>query len=383
MSRNRWLCSALVGITLASGFPYAHAKDFKITIPRRSKLTPVQRLNREGVEAIRKHNYSKAEELFYKAYLFDPDDPFTLNNLGYVSELQGQIDRAQRFYGLAAEQPSDATIDMASARRVENQPLRAALTITDQPLQINHANVEAVRLLSQGRAPEADLLLQDALKTDSQNVFTLNNMGVAKEMEGEVQEALKYYDQASAAHSDVIAVVTVNHAWRGRPVSEMAAASANNLRNRLARGNNANEQVAELNLRGVSAVNRNDLGAANVDFRKAYAVDPNNAFTLNNIGYVAELEGDRETAQFFYDRAQQATGATARVGVATQRGAEGRKLLAVAADSDTKVEAKVSQEREAIRKENQPVVLRRRDNSIVDETAVPPSTNGSQQAPHN
>jgi Flp pilus assembly protein TadD len=373
MSRNRWLLSALVGITVASGFPPAHAKDLKITIPRRSKLTPVQRLNREGVQAVRKHNYSKAEELFYKAYLFDPDDPFTLNNLGYVSELQGQIDRAQKFYGLAAEQSSDATIDIASARRVEGQPLRAALTITDQPLQINHANVEAVRLLSQGRAPEADLLLQGALKTDSQNVFTLNNMAVAKEMEGEVQEALKYYDQAAAGHSDVIAVVTVNHTWRGRPVSEMAAASAKALRNRLARGNDANEQVAELNLRGVSAVNRNDLQTANVDFRKAYAVDPYNAFTLNNIGYVAEIEGDRETAQFFYDRAQQAGGANAKVGVATQHGAEGRKLVAVAADSDTKVGAKVTQERDAMRKENrnQPVALRRRDNSVVDESAPP------------
>ena len=71
------------------------------------------------------------------------------------------------------------------------------MAVTDQPLQINHANVEAVRLLSQGRAPEADLLLQDALKTDPRNVFTLNNMGVAKEMEGEDQEALKYYDEAA------------------------------------------------------------------------------------------------------------------------------------------------------------------------------------------
>jgi Flp pilus assembly protein TadD len=372
MSQNRWLLSVLIGIAAIS-LPRAQAKDIKITIPRRSQLTPVQRLNREGVESVRKHNFSKAEELFYKAYLFDPDDPFTLNNLGYVSELQGQIDRAQKFYGLAADQSSDATIDIASARRVEGKPLKDALAVTDQPLQLNHANVEAVRLLSQGRAPEADLLLQGALKTDSQNVFTLNNMAVAKEMEGEDQEALKYYDQAAGGRSNAIAVVTVNHTWRGRPVSEMAAASAKALRNRLARGNNTSEQVAELNLRGVSAVNRNDLRTADSDFRKAYAADPNSAFTLNNIGYVAELEGDRETAQFFYDRAQQAGGANAKVGVATQRSAEGRKLLAVAADSDSKVEAKVAQERDAMRRQEGPVVLRRRDNSVVDESAPPPT----------
>jgi len=381
---KRLFLTALVGF-VAAGFvsPQAQAsdKEFKITIPKRSKLTPVQRLNREGVEAVRKHNYSKAEQLFYKAYLFDPDDPFTLNNLGYISELQGQIDRAQRFYELAAEQSSDAVVDRASARRVEGRPMKEAMAITDQPLQINHDNVEAVRLLSQGRAPEADLLLQGALKTDPRNVFTLNNMGVTKEMEGENQEALKYYDEAAGMHSDATAVVTVNRAWRGRPVSQMATESGKALRERLARANDVAEQVAELNLRGVSAVNRNDLRAADEDFREAYALDPNSAFTLNNIGYVAELEGDRETAQFFYDRAQQAGGANATVAVATRRSAEGMKLSSVASDNNSKVEAKVDRDREELRRLREPVVLRRRDNSIVDEAAQPLPPSDPNQPP--
>src|SRR5579862_3999938 len=114
---KRWLLLGLVGIA-TTGAQFAQAGDLKINIPKRSTLTPVQRLNREGVEAVRKHNYPKAEQLFYKAYLFDPDDPFTLNNLGYISELQGQVDRAQRFYSLAAAQPSEAVIDVASVRRV-------------------------------------------------------------------------------------------------------------------------------------------------------------------------------------------------------------------------------------------------------------------------
>ena len=319
-----------LGFAAASlGTQSAQAGDLKINIPRRSTLTPVQRLNRDGVEAIRKHNYSKAEQLFYKAYLFDPDDPFTLNNLGYVSELQGQVDRAQRFYSLAAGQASDAVVDRASAKRVEGRPMKEVLaqagSVPDQILQMNHANVEAVRLLSQGRAPEADLLLQKALKQDPKDVFTLNNLGVAKEMEGEAQEAIKYYDRAAAEHSDAAAVVTTDRVWRGRPVSEMAEQNAKILREHVSRRNDVAEQVAELNLRGVSAVNRNDLRAADEDFRKAYALDPANAFALNNIGYVAEVEGDRETAQFFYDRARQAGGANVTVGVATRRDEEGKK----------------------------------------------------------
>jgi len=35
-------------------------------VPQRSKLTPVQRLNREGVDAIRNHRYEKAKALFTK-----------------------------------------------------------------------------------------------------------------------------------------------------------------------------------------------------------------------------------------------------------------------------------------------------------------------------
>ncbi len=372
MVAKRWLFTGLVGIvTFGFELQCAHAGDLKITIPRRSKLTPVQRLNREGVEAVRKHEYAKAERLFYRAYLLDTDDAFTLNNLGYISELQGQVDRAQSFYALAAEQSSEAIIDRASARRMEGRPMKEALASTDQPLQVNHANVEAVRLLSEGRTTEADQLLQDALKTDPNNIFTLNNMGVVKEMEGEDQEALKYYDQAAGAHSDATAAVTIDRTWRGHQVSEVAAESAKGLRARLARANDIPEQVAELNLRGVSALNRNDVRAAEEDFRKAYALDPGNAFALNNVAYVAELEGDRETAQFFYDRARQAVGANTTVGVATRRSAEGMKLFAVAADNDTKVGTKITQDREALRRQHEPVVLRRRDNSIVEESASP------------
>ena len=86
--------------------------------------------------------------------------------------------------------------------------MKEALALTSEPLQVNHANVEAVRLLSQGRASEADLMLQQALKTDP-NVYTLNNLGAAKEMEGENEEALKLYDRASRT-TNASAVVTSN-----------------------------------------------------------------------------------------------------------------------------------------------------------------------------
>jgi Flp pilus assembly protein TadD len=352
---------------------FAGASDIKLTLPKRSHLTSIQRLNREGVEAVRKHNNEKAEALFYKAYLLDPDDPFTLNNLGYISELRGDVDRAQRFYALAKQEPTDAVIAVASSPRVKGRSINQATAAQGIPLQIDHDNLEAVRLLSQGRAPEVDLLLQRALKTDPNNVFTLNNMGVAKEMEGESQEALKYYDRAAAVPSDAAAVVTQNRSWRGRPVTQMAAQNARNLRTRLETQKSVELRMAELSLRGVSALNRNDLQAADRDFREAYALDPNDAFALNNIGYLSELDGDRETAQFFYDKAQMVPSANTPVGLATRHSAEGINLAQVASDSTAKVETKVLEERDVRRKQGEPVLLLRRDNSVVPEPPTPPA----------
>jgi Flp pilus assembly protein TadD len=384
MDRKLW--TAAISLGLALGLTtQARAGDLRITLPRRSNATPVQRLNQEGVEAVRGHNYAKAETYFYKAYLLDPDDPFTLNNLGYVSEMQGQLDRAQNFYTLAGKQPTDAVIYRASSdrenvKKVLNRPVSEALNVSPQSLQINHDNVEAVRLLSEGRAPEVDLLLRQTLERDPHNVFTLNNMGVAKEQEGESEDALKYYDAASADHSDAAALVTISSAWRGKPVSEMAAQNAKSLRHRLESGPDI--KLAELNLRGVSAVNRNDLVAAQKDFREAYALDPYNAFAINNIGYLSEMQGDQETAQFFYDRAKSGTGSNAPVGLATHRSAEGSKLLQVASANDAKVEAKTVEERNLRRERNEPVVLRHRDNTLVVEPATPaspPATNPPSQ----
>ena len=125
----------------------------------------MQRLNREGVEAVRKHNYSKAEKLFYKAYLLDPDDAFTLNNLGFISEMQGAIGPGGTFLWARRQQSSDAVVDIASARQIKGQSDERSGRRLNGPLEINHANVEAVRLLNQGRAPEADMLLGEVLKS--------------------------------------------------------------------------------------------------------------------------------------------------------------------------------------------------------------------------
>lgn len=373
----------LLVVTAAFGMlvPAVHAGDLKITLSKRSRLTPVQRLNQEGVEAVQKHQYEKATALFYKAYLYDPDDPFTLNNLGYIAELDGQVDRAQHFYELASLQATDAVIARSSSSKLKGEPFKDAVSgIHDQPIQISRANVSAVHLLSQRRGSEAEALLQTALAEDPHNAFTLNNLGVAKEMEGDLKSALKYYTEAADAHSSQPVVVTYDRASRGKPVSEMAADSARRLQQRI-QTETAQDQAALLNLRGVAAMNRNDLQDANKNFRAAYSLDPNNAFSLNNIGYVAEMTGDPETAQLFYEKARQAQKAGARVDLATSQSAEGMKLFEVSDDNDQKVAAKIMAEAQARRQESGPVVLKHRDNTPVVEPTEPGAPEAPQSTP--
>ena len=365
----------LTVMVVGSGSRIAQAKDIKVTIPKRSHLTPVQRLNREGVDAIEKHNYEKAETLFYQAYLFDPADPFTLYNLGYVSELNGQLERAQKLYGLASEQATDAVIDRTSAKQLEGKSMREAFgSLKDVPMQVNRMNVEAIRLISQGRAQEAIVVLQKALTIDPQNTYTLNNLGVAKEARGDYSEAMKYYMAAANSHSTEPVMVTLDRAWRGKPISEMAANSARRLSERMQNSASAQAQAALLTVQGVSATNHNDWPTAREDFMKAYSLNPNSAFSLNNIGYLAERDGDLETAEFFYERARQAQDARAKVGLATRQTAEGMQISAVASDSDNKVDDKITAENAARRQHPGPVELKHRDNTPVIEPSPQPST---------
>ncbi len=143
----QWL--AITAVVLGSGSLWARGlHDLTVTLPKHSKMTPVQRLNREGVAAVEKHQYEKAEVIFYKAYLYDAADPFTLNNLGYISELQGKLDRAQQFYALASEQDCDAVIDMSNKKQLQGKPMTYALTeLKDVPMRVNRINVDAIELL--------------------------------------------------------------------------------------------------------------------------------------------------------------------------------------------------------------------------------------------
>ena len=358
----------LIALTASAG-----ADDVRISIPKHTKPTPVQKLNQDGVKEVQKHNYKKAKALFYKAYLIDPNDPFTLNNLGYIAELEGQADRAQRYYSLAQEQGSDAIVYKSTERAAIGKPVgQIAGTAADAKMQVNRINVYAIGLLQKDQAPQADLALQKALKLDPTNPFTLNNIGYAREKEGELEDAYKYYTQAAEQNSDTPIVVTMKQSWRGKGISSIAASNARKVQNEMEHEQSVASKVARLNTRGVAAINRNDYKLARSYFEQAYELDPKNAFALNNMGYLAEIDGDRETADFYYDKAREADQSSMKVAYASRKDVEGMKLSSVAGDSDDAVNKAVEEAAALRREEGGPVVLRYRNNEPVMEPATPP-----------
>ncbi len=386
VSRSSYFLTAVLLLALVAP---AAAQNLHITIPKRSKPTPVQKLNHDGVRAIQKHKFDEAKKLFYRAYLLDPDDPFTLNNLGYISELEGDIERAQRFYDLAAQNSSDAVVDVATNKSIVGKSVASvAGNAPDGELQVNRLNMSAMSLLLRDRAPEADVLLTRALALDPKNPFTMNNLGFAKEQEGDLEGALRYYNEAAQSGSNEPVIVTANASWRGKGIADVASRNAKKVEDVMKHGDTVDSRVARLNLQGVSALNRNDRKTARALFQQAYQLDPNDAFTLNNMGYVAELDGDRETANFFYQKAQAAPHSTEKIAVATRTEAQGQRLNTVADTSSMAVDQKLQQQLAVKRQQGGPVVLKNRQTKqpIQPATTAPPSNtsnNPTVAAPQN
>lgn len=357
--------SCLLIPALAGSF--AFGQSLRIRLPKRSSPTPVQSLNQDGVKALKQHKLDKAEKLFYRAYLVDPDDPFTLNNLGYVSELRGKVDRALRYYQLAAtENNSETTIEAATAKNLEGRRFsEVTQAYGSLELRVNHGNLQAMTLLAQGRNQEAEDILRETLKLAPRNPFTLNNLGFAMEGQGDLESALRYYSEASNTHSSDPVVVALDQHWRGKPISEVASGNAASVRARLTSEQSAQDKAARLNVEGVSALNHNQEEKALGFFQQAYKLDPYSAFSLNNMGYLEEAFHDPETANEFYMRARQAGDAGAPVSMASHHEMVGQAVGNVAETNTQATETALQALADAKRRKNEPIVLKRRDNTPV------------------
>jgi tetratricopeptide (TPR) repeat protein len=162
----------------------------------------------------------------------------------------------------------------------------------------------------------------------------------------------------------------------------MAAASARRLEKRMRINGSTEDRAIMLTVQGVLAANENDWDTAREDFLTAYSLDPTSAFTLNNRGYVAEKDGDLETAQYFYAKAQRAEDADAKIGFATQMTAEGQSLHSVAATSNDSVDDALDSYSQKRHQQTAPIELTPRgDNSNPTPEVTPDSKPASTPTP--
>lgn len=227
----------------------ASAGDLKIPIPQRGISTPTQKLNREGVAELKHGHREKAKQLFYRAYLLDPQDPFTLNNLGYIAELEGDAGRALRYYALAWQVHTDAIIAESSDAALKGKSLDDVFQqVKNSDKEISKINEQAIVMLQAGRMFEARNLLRSAITRYPKDPFLLNNLGYVLETVGDLDGALRSYSAAASIHSTQPVIVTPRSKWRGRPISEVAAANAAAVSEQIARGEGIEAATARLNL---------------------------------------------------------------------------------------------------------------------------------------
>jgi tetratricopeptide (TPR) repeat protein len=251
----------------------------------------------------------------------------------------------------------------------------ALVELQDRTMRVNRMNIEAMLLLKQDRDFEAIDLLKQTLALDPQNPFTLNNLGVASESVSDLDAALRYYQEAAAGQSKEPAAITLDKSWRGKSVTNMARTSARMLQKRMEGGDATETKAVMYTLRGVHEENANNWTAAREDFLHAYALDPTSAFSLNNRGYIAEREGDLETAQYFYEKAGRADNSNAKIGLATKLYARGQALSVVASDSNEKVDTALDIYSQQRKRQGAPIELTPRGGTPEPTPEIKPDEN--------
>ena len=180
---------------------------------------------------------------------------------------------------------------------------------------------------------------------------------------GNLDDALKYYDAAAGTHSTQPVVVALARASRGKPIGALAESSAGELRKRISTTDPRQIRAGMFAIRGVSALNRNDWVTARKAFEDAYAADPGSAFALNNLGYLAERDGDLETARSYYAKAQRAPDSGDPVGMTSQASVGGQHLAEVASGNHRAVDVALNSPNRSPQGSSEPIELLRRDGS--------------------
>ena len=111
----------------------------------------VGRLNLQGVLAINRNDRKEAAEDFLRAYQIDPSNAFALNNLGYLSEMYGDLETAQIFYDRARSgDKSNARVGLATRSSAEGTKLLDVAQESGQDIEAKIQELQKARRRQKG-----------------------------------------------------------------------------------------------------------------------------------------------------------------------------------------------------------------------------------------
>jgi tetratricopeptide (TPR) repeat protein len=86
-------------------------------------MSETQRYVRRGVRAFNDGDIDKFKEYTRKAYEKSPDDPFVLNNMGYIHEMEGDKEKAFECFKKATEKADGRTVDLSQFKDQEGRSI--------------------------------------------------------------------------------------------------------------------------------------------------------------------------------------------------------------------------------------------------------------------
>jgi hypothetical protein len=86
--------------------------------------TPSQEQLADSIQAYREGNVQKFIQMTKKAYETDPNDPYVINNMGVVNELEGNRTAALAKYKEAAQKAGDRMIRYSQSDKDQGKLLR-------------------------------------------------------------------------------------------------------------------------------------------------------------------------------------------------------------------------------------------------------------------
>ena len=92
-------------------------------------------LTRDAVLAYRTGDVDKFKSNMKEAHEIDPEDPYVLNNMGFIYEMEGKKAEALSHYKEAAQKAGNRTVDVSQVREQEGRQLKDVATENYQRLE--------------------------------------------------------------------------------------------------------------------------------------------------------------------------------------------------------------------------------------------------------